>query len=686
MTLLDVRDLRVEFASSRGTVRAADGVSFAIARGETLALLGESGCGKSVTALAVDRLLPANARIAGGEVRLDGLELLALPERDMRAVRGRRIGMIFQEPQSALNPVMTIGHQIMEALPDSLSASVKQKRAIEWLERVGISDAGRCARQYPHELSGGMKQRAGIAIALAPEPALVLADEPTTALDVTIQAQILEILKELRTRTGMALLFITHDLAVAAQVADRIAVMYAGQIVDIGVTKTFFDAPGHPYTQGLLRALPSMGKRGAELASIPGMVPSLATEFTACRFASRCPHAWELCRTVVPPEYESGGRRVRCHLFSPTHSRTDNSGANVGAASAAMKSDASRVAAEAAPTEASRRGAESRASPLLQARDLKVWFPIRRGVFQRTVAHVRAVDGVSFDLEAGRTLALVGESGCGKTTTGRAVLHLVRPTAGEIHFDGTALATLDRERLRQLRARMQIVFQDPYASLNPRMLVSRILEEGMRAHGIAKDHRQARIAELLAEVGLPADAAQRYPHEFSGGQRQRLSIARALTLSPELIVCDEPTSALDVSVQAQILNLLRRLQSSHGLSYLFITHNLAVVEYLAHEVAVMYLGRIVERGTVDEVLRSPRHPYTQALLASAPSLPVAGADTPGARPVLKASGELPSPVNPPSGCHFHPRCPHVMPKCREVYPGVSRLTDTHTTHCYLYPA
>ena len=610
MTLLEVRDLRVEFASVRGVVRAVDGVTFSIARGETLALLGESGCGKSVTALAVDRLLPANARIAAGEIRLDGEDLFALPERDMRNVRGRRIGMIFQEPQSALNPVMTVGKQIMEALPGALSADDKLKRAIEWLERVGISDASRCARQYPHELSGGMKQRAGIAMALAPEPSLVLADEPTTALDVTIQAQILDVLKDLRERTGMALLFITHDLAVAAQVADRIAVMYAGQIVDTSGTRNFFDTAGHPYTQGLLAALPVTGRRGAELASIAGMVPSLANEFTGCRFAPRCSRAWDLCSNTIPVEHDTGGRWIRCHLFSAARA------GSVHTLQSPHPNSRQPLPSPHPNPLPKGEGARDKGDSygLLRVRDLKVWFPIRKGVLQRAVAQVRAVDGVSLDLAAGRTLALVGESGCGKTTAGRAILHLQKPTAGEIQFDGATLGSLKREQLRRLRARMQIVFQDPYASLNPRMRVGRILEEGMRAHDFAKDKRQTRVRELLGEVGLPDDATQRYPHEFSGGQRQRLSIARALTLSPDLIVCDEPTSALDVSVQKQVLELLLELQRRYGISYLFISHDLKVIRAMAHRILVMRGGRVIEAGDTDQLFNHPQDVYTQTLL------------------------------------------------------------------------
>ncbi len=658
--LLNVEDLRVCFDTPEGTVRAVDGVSFEIARGETLALLGESGCGKSVTALSLLRLLPEpTARIASGRVLLDGTDLLALPERAMRAVRGRRIAMIFQEPNSALNPVLTIGEQIREALPDAAARKGGRERVLELLAQVGIPDPARRYDEYPHQFSGGMKQRAMIAMALAGHPDLLIADEPTTALDVTIQAQILELLKNLQHRSHMAVLLITHDLGVVAGQADRVAVMYAGQIVELAPRGEFFANPRHPYSQKLFRALPGRVKRGTTLEVITGAVPSLAQDFRGCRFAERCDYAWPRCHKEAPRWSWQGGVGVRCHLYDGTTS-------------------APAVTRTLAPTATAARPG----GPLLEVDGLKVYFPIRKGVLRRVTGYVKAVDGVSFTIRSGQTLALVGESGCGKTTVGKGIVQLIRPTGGHVRFDGKELTALCGARLRRLRRHFQIVFQDPYTSLDPRMPVGEILLEGLRAQGLGgatRAERLAKVTSLLEHVGLPREAVRRYPHEFSGGQRQRISIARALAVEPRLIVCDEPTSALDISVQAQILNLLKRLQDELSLSYLFITHNLGVVEYLAHEIAVMYLGRIVERGMLHEVLDSPRHPYTQALLSAVPVL-----DTDSRHTVIRLSGDMPSPSSPPAGCHFHPRCPHVMPPCRERYPGATHFSATHEAHCYLY--
>jgi peptide/nickel transport system ATP-binding protein len=668
-TLLRVDNLKTWFDTPEGMVRAVDGIDFHIARGETLALLGESGCGKSISALSLLQLVPQPAgRIVAGQVWLNDQDVLELPERDMRGIRGKRIAMIFQEPQTSLNPVLTIGEQISEALPEADRQTDKQRRArvAELLAAVGMADATRRYDEYPHQLSGGMKQRVMIAMALAAQPDLLIADEPTTALDVTIQAQILGLLKELQGKTGMAILLITHDLGVVAEVADRVAVMYAGQIVETASRAKFFSAPQHPYSRKLFRSIPGRLRRGAALEVIIGSVPSLRQEFHGCRFAERCDQAWDLCRTQVPAWTVQQGRGVRCHLY-------DDAVSPPAASAPAGKSSRKKpVAAAAKPGEI-----------LLHVNDLKVHFPIYKGVFQHVVGHVKAVDGVSLDIARGRTLALVGESGCGKTTVGKGILQLTPATSGRVRYDGRELTQLSGSELRPLRRHFQIIFQDPYASLNPRMLAGEILEEGMDAQGLGKNRaaRQARVAELLQQVGLPPDARQRYPHEFSGGQRQRISIARALAVEPELIVCDEPTSALDVSVQAQVLNLLKRLQDELGLSYLFITHNLSVVEYLAHEVAVMYLGRIVERGRVDEVLENPKHPYTEALLSAVPVI-----KTKDRRTVIRLQGDMPSPSNPPAGCHFHPRCPQALDICRRQYPATARFSGTHEARCHLFTA
>jgi len=599
MSALEVAGLHTQLDTSEGVLRAVDGVDFEIRPGECFALVGESGCGKSMTALSILRLLPEVARIAGGEVRLDGQDLLALPEAAMRAVRGKRVAMIFQEPSTALNPVLTVGRQVLEVIERHGTArgAAARKRVLELLKAVGIPEAERRYDEYPFQLSGGLRQRAMIAAALAVDPEVLVADEPTTALDVTIQAQILDLLKKLQAERGMALLLITHDLGIVAQMATRVAVMYAGEIVEVAERDSFLRAPQHPYSQKLFEALPG---RGGELAVIHGQVPSLTTRFAGCRFVERCEQAFDRCRGEAPLLRDIGeGTLVRCHLREE-----DRAGPRVVAAAPGIW----RAAAE--------------APVLLEASDLQVHFPIRRGVFRRTVGHVKAVDGVSLAIREGRTLALVGESGSGKTTVGKAILQLVRPTGGSVRHLGEELTRLSRGALKRHRASMQIIFQDPYASLNPRLRVADILAEGMRSLGVGRSdaERASRIDALLEQVGLPAQARGRYPHEFSGGQRQRIAIARALAVEPKLIVCDEPTSALDVSVQAQILNLLKSLQDRLGLAYLFITHNLAVVEHLAHEVAVMQAGRIVEHGGAEQVLREPRHAYTRALLAAVPRL------------------------------------------------------------------
>ena len=595
MSTLGVVDLKTELHTPEGALRAVDGVDFEIRPGECFALVGESGCGKTMTALSILRLLPEVATITAGEVRLDGLDLLALPEAAMRAVRGKRVAMIFQEPSTALNPVLSVGRQVLEVIErhSDLRGAGARARALELLEAVGIPDVERRYDEYPFQLSGGLRQRAMIAAALAVDPEVLLADEPTTALDVTIQAQILELLKKLQAERGMALLLITHDLGIVAQMATRVAVMYAGEIVELADRDAFLRAPQHPYSQKLFEALPG---RGGELAVIRGQVPALTTQFSGCRFVERCDFAFDRCRVEAPRLLDSG---VRCHLRE-----TERAGPR-----AVLPGPGPGLQAAEAPV-------------LLEANDLKVHFPIRRGVFRRTVGHVKAVDGVSLSVREGRTLALVGESGSGKTTFGKAILQLVQPTGGSVRHQGAELTRLSRGALKRHRASMQIIFQDPYASLNPRMRVADILAEGMRSLGVGKDEadRTGRIDALLEQVGLPAQSKGRYPHEFSGGQRQRIAIARALAVEPKLIVCDEPTSALDVSVQAQILNLLKSLQDRLGLAYLFITHNLAVVEHLAHEVAVMQAGRIVEHGGAEQVLREPRHAYTRALLAAVPRL------------------------------------------------------------------
>ncbi len=639
--LLQVNGLGVELEAEVGLVRALESLTLSIQRGETFALVGESGCGKSMTALALLRLLPDNGWVADGQVRLaqrggqgaggsrgdkggeqaGDTDLLSLPEARMRAVRGGRIAMIFQEPSTSLNPVMRVGEQIVEAVEahTPLRGAAARARALYWLGRVGIPEPERRLNDYPFAMSGGQKQRVMIAIALAGEPDLLVADEPTTALDVSIQAQILELLRELQRERHMGLLLITHDLAVVSGMAQRVALMYAGQIVEVAEAADFFAAPRHPYAQALLQALPGSARRGQPLAAIAGTVPALHQRFTGCRFAPRCGVALAHCHSTLPAlKPVAGGlagHEARCLLVE----------AGVPVVPPQPQAEApftqpvapSRTQPAAPPAE----------EPLLSVRDLQVQFSVRgtgggllrrRGVFE-------AVRGVSFDVAPGQTLALVGESGCGKTTTGKAIVQLLRRSAttqGQALLAGQDLFTLQGAALQRARRDVQIIFQDPFASLNPRMRVAEILEEGLLALMPELDAtaRLGRVAGLLEQVGLPREALLRHPHEFSGGQRQRIAIARALAVQPRLIVCDEPTSALDVSVQAQILNLLRELQRSLGVSYLFITHNIGVVEYIADRVAVMNAGRIEEQGSAEEVLQGPRSDYTRRLLAAVPRL------------------------------------------------------------------
>jgi len=624
--LLTADHLFVALESDAGLVKALDGVRLAVARGETFALVGESGCGKSMTAMALMRLLPDNGRVDEGSVKLDDEELLVLPEARMRERRGGKIGIIFQDPSTSLNPVLRIGDQIIETIEahTPLRGDAARAKAVDWLKMVGIPDAERRIDTYPFQMSGGQKQRVMIAIALAAEPEMLIADEPTTALDVTIQAQILDLLRDLQHRLGMAMLLITHDLAVVAQMAHRVALMYAGQIVEVADANEFFAKPLHPYAMKLFDALPESAQRNVPLAAIPGTVPPLTTVFTSCRFSDRCPSAVAYCRTHVPELYGVVGspasmvplrdgvpvatHPVRCFVYDSTIPDAERP---------RMKKERVEVLPDAA------RSADRTA--LLEVRDLTVHFPIRQGLLRRTVGYVKAVDGVSFSIAEGRTLALVGESGCGKTTSGKALLQLLREQAvigGTMTFAGERFDRLEGRALQRARRGIQIIFQDPFASLDPRMRVSEILEEGLVSlrPDLDAGARQSHLVRTLDQVGIRADAMHRYPHEFSGGQRQRLAIARALAVEPRLVVCDEPTSALDVSVQAQILNLLKQLQRELGIAYLFITHNLGVVEYLADDVAVMVKGKIVEQGPAEQVLEHPRHDYTKTLLAAVPRL------------------------------------------------------------------
>ena len=663
--VLEVDNLCTYFRTGEGVAKAVDGVSFTIQPGETYALVGESGCGKSVTALSILQLVAKPAGyIAGGTISLLGEKISALPPVEMRKIRGNRISMIFQEPMTALNPVFTVGSQIAETilLHQDLSRRDARAQAIAMLDKVGIPDPADRYEEYPHQMSGGMRQRVMIAMALSCQPELLIADEPTTALDVTIQSQILDLVNALKKEFNTAVLLITHDMGVVRENADRVGVMYAGRIVEEAPRDDLFALPEHPYTRLLLRSVPSRTARNKALATIAGMVPK-ATDFPkGCRFSNRCPVVMHRCRQEQPTTCSVGNNhRAECFLLPASGEH-----GIVG-----VEPEARPAPATVADPQAVR----------LKTQDLKMHFPIRRGLFQRTVAHVKAVDGLSIEVCKGETLALVGESGCGKTTAGKCIVRLLDPTGGSVAFRDNELLGLSRSRMKPFRQKIQMIFQDPFSSLNPRRMIGETIMEGMSTHNVAasRQERQERTRALMLRVGLDPEMMNRYPHEFSGGQRQRIGLARALAVEPELVICDEATSSLDVSVQAQSLNLLKELQSELGLSYIFITHDLSVVEYLADRVAVMYLGRIVEQGTSEEIFDSPKHPYTEALLSAVPQV---DEDTNRKRIILR--GDVPSPINPPAGCHFHPRCPKAKPECSAAYPGSSSFSNTHSCHCVLY--
>ena len=824
--LLDIQDLRTEIRLRRATVHAIDGVSLTVAPGECLGIVGESGSGKTMTALSIMRLLPGGGEVVGGQIFVDGTDVAALSEAGMEDVRGNLIGMIFQDPLTSLNPTMNIGDQIAESvrLHRGASKQAALERAVEVLGLVGMPRPAERVAQYPHQLSGGMRQRVMIAMALANEPKLLIADEPTTALDVTIQKQILELIDSLRRRLGMSVILVTHDLGVIAGTADRVAVMYAGRIVETGTTASLFANPRHPYTEALFEALPERavvvaegsgevgGRAGRRLYNIPGQPPDLTAPPHGCKFAPRCRYVREECRQTEPPLTDMDGTHAfRC--FFPVgrnvdagvpahdleglqsvgdfhdqstgiqdqnpeepprgpiqkargsdgglggyfHRRTSGrsgemssaapaspetgdvhddgdtdspslgsgsgsasgsgsgSGTAVGASgSVGQEQDGSaagdRPGTESAPVGAAgtgtgtaggaaarggagaatvvagngavRGGSTSPGDTVLVVSHLVKNFTVTAGaVLQRRVGEVSAVADVSFEIPTGSTFGMVGESGCGKTTVGRLIVGLEKPSAGSIVLGGRDLASLPwRERRRQARL-VQMMFQDSYASMDPRMRVGTILREPMIIQRDGNRSSQTkRVSAMLDEVGLPAAAAERYPHEFSGGQRQRLGLARALMLRPSMIVADEPVSALDVSIQAQILNLMLDLQREHGLTYLFISHDLSVVRYMADAIGVMYLGKLVEVGPADSVYSTPVHPYTRGLIDT---VPVADPALERAKENQGVRGELPSAVAPPSGCRFRTRCPRAQDLCAAEEPPLRPFTaDGHLAACH----
>ncbi|WP_040685813.1 ABC transporter ATP-binding protein [Nocardia vinacea] len=603
--LLEVTDLRVSFPSEEGRIDAVRGVTYTVSDGEVLAIVGESGSGKSVSSLAVMGLLPDQARV-NGSIRLRGRELLGLGDRQMSRLRGSSISMVFQDPLSALTPVYRVGEQITEALlaHGSTNKADAKRRAVELLELVGIPDPELRARAFPHEFSGGQRQRVVIAMAIANDPSLIICDEPTTALDVTVQKQILNLLRKARDITGAGVIMITHDMGIAATLADRVAVMYAGRIVETAPADELFSAPRMPYTVGLLGSIPRMdGPARSPLIPIVGAPPAMHALPKGCSFAPRCPIAIDDCRAAEPPLEKT----------NPGHAAACIRTAEVGTADLfqAYRSEVAEPQAEAE--------AAVDTGVVLRVSDLVKTFPITSGVvFRRNKGEVRAVDGISFEVRSGRTLALVGESGSGKSTTLTQILDLVRPESGTIEIMGSDVATLTKTQKRAIRRKMQIVFQDPTASLDPRLPIFDALAEPMRIDGRSRTEIARRVPDLLEQVGLRPEHADRYPADFSGGQKQRISIARALALDPEMLVLDEPVSSLDVSIQAGVLNLLRNLQTERGLSYLFVSHDLSVVRNLAHHIAVMYRGKIVESGPAEQIFADPRHAYTRALIDAVP--------------------------------------------------------------------
>ena len=667
--LLDIRDLHTDIEIRSGVVHALSGVDLHVNPGETLGIVGESGSGKTMTALSLMGLLPQGGSVSSGQIILDGQDLTKLALKEKRKLRGTKVGMIFQDPLTSLNPTMKIGLQVCEPLRvhEKLSKKEALERAVEILKRVGMPRPEVVINNYPHQLSGGMRQRVMIAMALVCKPRILIADEPTTALDVTTQMQILDLIDELRDEYQMGVILITHDLGVVAGHTDRVAVMYAGRIVETAPTKTLFTEPKHRYTSSLMAALPERAlAAGTKLFSIPGAPPSLTNLPVGCRFAARCLWATNECRAGYPDLSGDDTHTFSC--FHPVQ-EGDESPAALQAKLDTQK-NGDEAGAQQAPLVSSK--------VLLDVKEAsREYESAGSGFFKRDKGVVSAVDRVSITVKKGETYGLVGESGCGKSTMGRLIAGLERPSGGAIELDGRDLATLKGRDAVTIHRDVQMMFQDSYAAMDPRMRIDQILAEPMSIQKTGSKRQIAeRIMEIIEQVGLTEEILDRYPHEFSGGQLQRIGFARSLTLAPDLIVADEPVSALDVSVQAQVLNLMKDLQAELGLSYLFISHDLAVVQYMADRIGVMYLGRIVEEGPAKEVVENPKHPYTKALIDS---IPVPDPEHSHDERTIKLEGEPPSAVNPPEGCRFRPRCPFAGEECK-VQPV---LTDErHRVACH----
>lgn len=662
--VLSVRNLSIEVPGARGPVRLVDDVSFDVRQNEVFGIVGESGSGKSLTMLAVLGLLAPPLKIVSGSIKLRGRELTDLTFDDMRAIRGKAMAIVFQDPMTTLNPVLRIGKQIGEAVRlhnPGLSKQEVKARVLELLKLVGIPNPEKRYSQFPNEFSGGMRQRVVIAIAMANEPDLLIADEPTTALDVTIQAQVMSVLAEVRARTGAAMVLITHDLGLVAETADRMAVMYGGRMMETSPALKLFTRPEHPYTAGLIASLPRVDREVKELYSIPGFVPDLANRPSGCVFHPRCAmsNGRAACREQKPLLQQTGpDSAVACHYSEETADWRDAQERAVQIVD--RQSDSKADAGE----------------PILKVDHLKKEFQIGVSLFNQA-QRLKALRDISFELPRGRTLGLVGESGCGKSTLARVLLRLLDASGGDVYLNGEPFMQLRGTRLRNSRRHLQVVFQDPYSSLDPRMTIHEVIGEPLRIHG---QYSVERIHELLAHVGLTPDAGRRRPPEFSGGQRQRIAIARALALNPDVLILDEAVSALDVSIQAQIINLLKKLQEEMGLTYVFISHDLSVVRHISDEVAVMYLGRIIEHGPVRDVFETPMHPYTQALLSSIPRPEIHGGE---GRIVLK--GDLPNPLSPPSGCSFRTRCFRAVEDCARIEPPLTSPDGTDHLSACLFP-
>ena len=699
--LLEVKDLVVEFPTRKGVLRALDGVSFSVAAGEVLGVVGESGAGKSLTGASIIGLLEPPGRIASGSIWFDGQRIDNLDSEGMRRLRGRHIGAIFQDPLTSLNPLYSVGQQLVETIQAHLPVSTHEarERAVALLQETGIAAARERLDHYPHQFSGGMRQRVVIALALAAEPRLIVADEPTTALDVSVQAQIIGLLKRLCRERGAAVVLITHDMGVIAETCDRVAVMYAGRVAEIGPVDAVIHRSAHPYSAGLMASIPDIDGDDERLHQIDGSMPRLNAIPSGCAYHPRCAHALPCCAQQRPELQAVGQGLAACWLIdanAPAHAMVEESLASAMAGAPSARSGLLGSAANPSPLpapparvapangtvqftghpdhRASAAGPQS-TTPLVQVRDLARHFDVSAPWLNRVLERqprqwLHAVDGVDFAIPRGQTMALVGESGCGKSTVARLLVGLYQPTRGQVQFDGQdAHATFAGRDALVLRRRIQMIFQDPYASLNPRWTVGDVVAEPLLEHGLAGGRAQAQeaVVGLLQSVGLGAADLGKYPHQFSGGQRQRISIARALATAPEFLVCDEPTSALDVSVQAQVLNLMGDLQRARGLTYLFISHNLAVVRHVSDQVGVMYLGRLVEVAPTRRLFEQPRHPYTRMLIDAIPRMRDHGRDR------TPVQGEVPNPLQPPTGCSFHPRCPLANARCRSERPALQAI-------------